>query len=163
MDTKLLKNEKRQNFLFNMEKGMVYGFFLFYLLASQIFLPYMKKREIFPIFQWSLFSKCDSNKEVWEMEVSYFEGDKETVITNRVFPSNLQNNFMHITHKIFMTKNRKEKEHFKNKLLYKISHFLNKKSFSYKIFESKVHLVEYAKKASIEKETLLITENFNLL
>lgn len=163
MNTKFLKNKKRQLFLFNMEKRVIYGFFLFHILASQVFLPYMGKREIFPIFRWSLFSGCDSHRGIWEMEVSYFEGDKEIFLTNKKFPSHLQNNFLNIIHKIFITENIEEKKHFKNKLLHKVSYFLNKKSFSYKIFESKVNLVEYAKKDSIEKETLLMTGDFKLL
>lgn len=162
MSAKFLKNKKRRHFLFNMEKKAVYGFFLFHILASQILLPYMDKREIFPIFQWSLFSKCDSHGGIYEMEVSYVKGEEEIFLTNRKFPSHLQNNFLNITRKIFIAEDSGEKEHFKRKLSHEISHFLNKKSFSYKIFESEVNFVEYERRDSIEREALLMAGDFKL-
>lgn len=156
-----MKFNKINIYPLNTEKFYICCFLVFYVVSSQILLPYMGKREIFPIFKWSLFSGCDPNATVSEIEMSYFNGGDKTIITNKQFPQTLQNSFISMMIKIDDTNNLAEKEEFQNKFLNQISDSLKIKRFSYKMFKSKVNITEYVKQDSLKRGILFREGIFN--
>ena len=149
----MLDNKK-----FFIERIVIYCFFFLYFLMSQFFLPYVKKADVYPFFNWELFSDCDPYRSIPELEVSFVNYDgTRSLITNKRFTGKTHTRFYHKMQRMFKARRRKNKRQEDialDILLSKVSNYIGKNEFEYKIFKSKVNLVEYSKKDSLEKKTL---------
>ena len=137
---------------FKSEKFLVYVFLILYIISSQILLPFFGKSEIFPVFQWTLFSRCNPTRNIPEIEISLSTTKK---ITNRQFPRCLQWKVFFLLHPQLETKNKNISSTSSDMALNEVSKFIKYRSFHYKLFSSRVNLIEYAKKSSLEKQHLL--------
>ena len=153
------QRDKKKFFL---EKIFVCVFFFIYFLASQFFLPYVKKADIYPFFRWSLFDDCHPNDRMPEIEISFVGLDgKRNTITNKIFTnkrhSKLHSKLHHLMLIMFRARDRNNKMAEATALkilLRKISYYLHVSTFEYKIFRSELNLVEYTKRNSLKKEFL---------
>lgn len=136
--------------VFKYEKKVVYISLVLHIVASQILLPYFGKLEIYPIFQWNLFSNCDPIRDIPEVEI-YFNKKK---LTNRKLPRFLQWKIFFLMRSQLRNKNQNVSDKTYTIVLDEIYKFI-KQPFQYKIFKSKVNLIRYAKHKEIEREFLL--------
>ena len=133
-------------------KKVCYAFLIFHLLASQIFLPSIGRKEIFPIFNWSLFSSC-RNMAVPEMKI-WLEGGN--TIISKQFSRRLSHGFFYRMETIFNTEDLDEQKKLLHELLNFTSYSLHATSFRYKIFKSDVPFEEYLRQNFLKKETLFM-------
>ena len=127
-------------------------------MCSQIILPYYDRAEVFPVFSWSLFSSCNSYKTFPEIEILLGDGN---TITNKLFPRRIYYQTYYLMQQLFKEKDQDKADKFLNKLLHLISRYLKERSFRYKIFKSKTHLIKYIKQSSLKKEKLFKEGVFN--
>ena len=137
----------------HLEKKSVYLFFIGHLLVSLIWLPHKGKGEIFPFFAWRIYSKCDPYESIPEIEILP-SGEGRGVITNKDFKKRWRESFFRIRGWLAI-KDQALADKRLNHLLHVISNVIQEKSFEYKIFKSRVHLVEYIKQDSLAKQELL--------
>ena len=158
-----MKTKNRTLITWGIEKKVVCSFLCLYILTSQIFLRQIGTSEIFPIFDWHLFSRCGSHYIVPELEVSYFNETTVQNITHKQFSWGLHYRAYHLTKKLFNINMKSAKAYeIEQSLLNRISASLNLKSFKYKIFKSNVPIVSYVKKNILKKEHLFKEGTFNL-
>ena len=135
---------------FKYEKRAAYAFLVFHIMLSQILLPLFGKSEVFPVFQWTLFSRCDTIRNIPEIEIYLSSTEK---MTNRQFPRFLQWKIFFLLRPEIKNKNISEKT--LQIVLNEIAKFINFRPFQYNIFKSRVNFIEYAKKDSTAKQHLL--------
>ena len=96
--------------LYKAERAAVTALFILYIACSQFILPLINKREIYPFFQWSLFSLINvqgtEQMKIPEMEIFLPEGGR---LTNRDFPPVLSRDFYQTADRIAVTRNEREK------------------------------------------------------
>ena len=96
------------------EKAAVTAFFLLHITLSHIVLPWTDRREIFPFFNWSLFTLKGDYTKIPEMEIFLPDGGR---LTNRDFPPALSRDFYQTADRVFSTRNEEEKRRRLKRLL----------------------------------------------
>lgn len=137
---------------FKNEKRLICACLILYVIFSQILLPYLGKSEIFPVFQWTLFSRCDTERIIPEIEIYLNSTEK---ITSKQFPRFLQWKVFFLLRTQVKIENKTISRKNLKMVLNEIAKFIKNKPFQYRIFKSRVNLIEYAKKDSLTKQYLL--------